>query len=239
MFKNLAFLFLFSTFCFLLHAQQQVVFSARDSVKVFCDEYFASKKAPIILLCHDRGCSRGEYAGTVEKIRALGYNCIAFDHRDGDSCNGVVNQTRINALKGTSGSDGESDIEDALFYFNHKYGKKLIVMGSGYAASVILKLAKKDNSKIKALICYSPVESLGSYSLEKELKGLSTLTLIYCSKDEETSVARFTSGLLSRKTFHPTFSEGEKGARVLWPTGASSFEFWNDLQAQLTFLKKI
>ncbi|MES2679629.1 MAG: hypothetical protein V4635_07075 [Bacteroidota bacterium] len=223
-------------------SQKKDYFFSRDSVKICYDEYFSSKKAPVILLCHRQGYSRGEYPEIAKKIKGLGYNCIAFDHRNGDTCNGVANETMRDAKsskKLTTWARAETDIEDATIFFNNKYQKKLIVLGSGHSSSVILKLAKKDNSKIKALICFSPGEYSESYSLEQELKGLNTIALIYASNDEMKAVEQCTSGLLNRRTFHPLFSTGEYGASVLWNSSASSAEFWNDLYAQLGFLKKI
>jgi hypothetical protein len=227
---------------FSLVSQKKDYFFSRDSVKICYEEYLKTKEAPVILLCHQQGYSRGEYTEIAKKINQFGYTCVTFDHRDGDTCNGVINETKLS----TAGSkklnlvaNSETDIEDAVNFFNARYRKKLILLGSGQSSAIILKLAKKDNSKIKALICFSPGEYATNYNLEQDLKGLSTLTLIYASNAEMTAVEKCTSGLINRRTFHPLYSDGQYGASVLWNSSQSAAEFWNDLMTQLTVLKKI
>ena len=112
-------------------------------------------------------------------------------------------------------------------------------MGSSYSAGLILKIAKKDNSKIKALICFSPGEYFENYSLEEGLKDLSTFTFVYGATDELPAIEKCTSGLLNRKTFKPMFNPGQHGASVLWTNCPSSTEFWMDFTNALQLLKKI
>jgi pimeloyl-ACP methyl ester carboxylesterase len=231
--------------CFItceMFSQVTHFFYAPDSVKVTYDEYFASKKAPVILLCHQANYSRGEYVDIAKKINKLGYNCIALDQRSGNTCNNIQNETHLSAKalnKSTSYMDAEVDITEALNFFNTKYQKKIILFGSSYSASLILKIAKKDNSKIKALICFSPGEYFENYLLEQGVKDLSTFTFVYGATEEFPAIEKCTSGLLNRKTFKPMFNPGQHGASVLWPTCPSSTEFWMDLTSALQLLKKI
>ena len=231
--------------CFLtweMFSQVTQFFYTRDSVKVTYDEYFTSKKAPVILLCHQANYSRGEYIEIAKKINKLGYNCLAIDQRSGKTCNNIQNETYLSAKalnKQTSYMDAEVDITEALNFFNAKYQKKIILLGSSYSAGLILKIAKKDNSKIKALICFSPGEYFENYSLEEGLKDLSTFTFVYGATDELPAIEKCTSGLLNRKTFKPMFNPGQHGASVLWTNCPSSTEFWMDFTNALQLLKKI
>ena len=49
--------------------------------------------APLIVLCHQAGGSRGEYREIAPRLNKLGYQCLAIDQRAGGQVKGVVNET--------------------------------------------------------------------------------------------------------------------------------------------------
>ena len=60
------------------HAAQAISFAASDRVQVFADYYSAGSKAkPLILLFHQAGSNRGEYATIAPMLVTLGFNALA------------------------------------------------------------------------------------------------------------------------------------------------------------------
>ena len=47
--------------------------------------------APVLVLFHQAGWSRGEYREIAPKLNELGYICLAIDQRSGKGVNGVAN----------------------------------------------------------------------------------------------------------------------------------------------------
>src|ERR1051326_2881810 len=84
---------LLSFFQFSSQATQKITFPASDGVIVTADLYFISDSLPYMILCHQAGYSRAEYAETAGKFCHLGYNCLAIDQRSGKEVNGVKNET--------------------------------------------------------------------------------------------------------------------------------------------------
>src|SRR5690349_11148739 len=76
------------------HAADVVSFAANDSVQVFADYYSAGSKAkPLILLFHQAGSNRGEYATIGPMLATLGFNALAIDQRSGGNAWGRTNET--------------------------------------------------------------------------------------------------------------------------------------------------
>jgi hypothetical protein len=82
--KNLI-LILLITFSVQIKAQEKVSFKSSDGLEITADKYFTdSESAPLILLFHQAGWSRGEYNESAPKLNKLGFNCIAFAQRSGE-----------------------------------------------------------------------------------------------------------------------------------------------------------
>jgi alpha-beta hydrolase superfamily lysophospholipase len=66
------------------HTTDAISFAASDRVQVLADYYSAGSKAkPLILLFHQAGSNRGEYATIGPRLAALGFNALAIDQRSG------------------------------------------------------------------------------------------------------------------------------------------------------------
>jgi alpha-beta hydrolase superfamily lysophospholipase len=225
----------------LLSAQVKGTFLTSDSVTVTYDEYFVSKKKPCILLCHQATYSRGEYAYTAKVLNKMGYNCVAIDQRSGAEVNGVVNETAKDAeakKKGNGFEDAEIDIKEAIYFFSKKYNQKMIVWGSSYSASLVLKIAAQDNSKIRGLICFSPGNYLKNYKLSDNLSNLNLMTYVYCAQKEIEPVMQVLKNIPNKRTFKPIFSQGTHGSKVLWADSDSAGEYWPDVKNCLKIMVK-
>src|SRR5579863_7793392 len=123
-----------------LFAQEKVTFIASDKLIVTGDLYKVSDTMPYMILCHEQKSSRGEYKETAKKFTKLGYNCIAIDLRNGDAKNGEQNETaNLAVLKHLPSTllDAKMDIEAAITYVHGISNKKVVLVGSGYSASLI------------------------------------------------------------------------------------------------------
>lgn len=231
-----------SLFLSSLSAQQEISFLSMDSaVTITADLYFVKKDAPFILLCHQAGWSKGEYLETAPLLNELGYNCMAINQRSGDSINNVINTTAREAREKklpVGYLNAENDIITAVNYLYKGYGQKIILIGSSYSSSLVLKIAAA-NPNVKAVAAFSPGEyfKVDKDLLKKSIKGLNKPTFITCSKEEikETEIIAKAVDQKSLTFFKPTCA-GEHGSRALWKEKPCHDAYW---KALVGFLKTI
>ncbi|MDF1672231.1 MAG: hypothetical protein P1U41_01915, partial [Vicingaceae bacterium] len=101
-------------------AQKTVSFKAKDGLEITADLYLTKDdKAPIIILFHQAGWSRGEYKEIAPKLNKLGFNCMAVDQRSGGDVNEIDNETFKRAEKKglpTTYVDAIPDLNAAIDY---------------------------------------------------------------------------------------------------------------------------
>jgi dienelactone hydrolase len=151
----------------MLRAQQDVVLTATDGVKVY-GTYYAAEGAdrPIILLFHQAGSNRWEYAPIAPKLVAAGFSCLAIDQRadeDSDAPAGVMwghdNETITHLGKSASHLEALPDLEAALAWARQQDARrKVIIWGSSYSASLVFILAAKHPGEVAGLLSFSPGE---------------------------------------------------------------------------------
>ena len=209
---------------------RKINFPSTDGLPITADLYFVNDSLPYMVLCHQAGSSRGEYAETADKFCRLGYNCIAIDARSGNEVNGVINETAQLAAsekKSTQYLDAERDILSAIDYANKQNGKKIVLVGSSYSASIALKLAAT-NPKIGAVIAFSPGNYFGStFQLKDVMNKLSVPAFVTSSKDESSQINILMSDVKLNivKQFIPT-SQGKHGSSCLWKNSPGYNEYW-------------
>lgn len=140
-------------------AQSDISFETEDGVTIYGYEYLHSDKdAPVILLFHQGGGNAlAEYSSIIPKLLEAGFSAVAVDQRVGGSYLGGENKT----AKAVEFKDGYChaypDLVATLNYAQGKYpGKKFIVWGSSYSASLATKLASEYPDKISGLLSFSP-----------------------------------------------------------------------------------
>jgi dienelactone hydrolase len=219
---------------------EKITFPSSDAVIITADLYFVGDTFPYMILCHQAGYSRGEYAETAIKFCHLGYNCLAIDARSGNEVNGVKNETAADAVlkkKPTAYLDAEKDIIAAIDHAYAKSGKKVFLVGSSYSASLVLKIATTNN-KVKAIMAFSPGEYFGTkLKLKDSIAGLAVPVFVTSSKDEAPGVSTLISDIRSKvKTqFVPT-SNGKHGSSCLWKDAPGYQEYWF---AIMMFMKQV
>jgi dienelactone hydrolase len=214
-----------------LSAQKTITFPSDDGLTITADLYLGQDTTlPFILLCHQAGYSRGEYNETAKKFMRLGYNCLAIDLRSGGEVNGVKNMTFDEATKkrkGTGYMDAEQDISAAVDYLYERSKKKVVLVGSSYSASLVLKVAV-NNFKVSSVIAFSPGEYFGKkVSIKDAITSLDKPVLVLCAAKERDEVNALMQDVKSsRKNIFSPSENGEHGSTALWKTNPNYHDYW-------------
>lgn len=234
--KNLSIYFLCLLFLsfFEAKAQRTEIIPMGTGLTVTWDNYQKTDRLPVIIFCHQAGWSRGEYREIAPKVSAWGFTCMAVDLRSGGEVNGVVNETAARAKKQglpTSYLDTEPDIIKAIDFFHVNYGRPVILWGSSYSASMVLKIGAADE-RVKAVVAFSPGEYFGDkLNLKEAIKGITKPVFVTSSKKESTELAALISDIKGPNTIHFIPSgEGEHGSRALWEEKADHQEYWDAIK---------
>jgi dienelactone hydrolase len=220
---------------------QTVTFDAADGVTVTADVYMAHPQtAPFIVLFHQARYSRGEYVKIAPKLNALGFNAMAIDQRSGYETGGIKNETAQSAKnlkKSVQYLDALPDMEAAVSYARKNYAKgKLLIWGSSYSASLVLKMAGDKPSIVDGVLAFSPGEDFGSADLVKKsaqnIRIPVFITSARSEKNDWSSIYETIPGQ-SKKTFLPAVYEGFHGSSALF-IGNTSDEYWQAVEAFLS-----
>lgn len=144
---------------------------AADGVTVFGLQYRAAQPKALILLFHQAGSSKGEYATIAPRLVAAGYSALAIDQRSGGDLYGP-NETAAHAppKPGQSQDAGypaaEADLKAALDW-GVQQKLPVILWGSSYSAALVFDVAAQNPGKVKALLAFSP----GEYMPDKHFVG--------------------------------------------------------------------
>jgi len=210
----------------------KVEFAATDGLLINGDLYEVDKNAQIILLSHQAGYNRIEYADIAPKLNEMGYNCLAVDLRSGGTFAEKSNITQARAIdKGLQPEmiDAQQDIAAAVSYLNNKYKKKVIVWGSSFSSSLAL-LEGLDNPNIKAIVAFSPGDYFDNAapSLSTVFSNIKIPYLVTSSKQEAATLSALIGNSKSTKhqsQFIPE-SNGFHGSRALWEGQEGAEEYW-------------
>jgi dienelactone hydrolase len=224
-----------------LHAQETISFPSRDGLEITADNYVTNDTLPYIILCHQAGFSRGEYKNTASRFQKFGYNCLAIDTRFGKEANGIKNATAALAkAQGINATnlDAEQDILAAIDYIYAKTNKKVILLGSSYSASLVLRIAATNN-KVKAVLAFSPGEYFGDkLNLKESIKMLDKPVFVTSSKAEAPDVSTLIKDIKSKnKTQFIPVNPGDHGSKALWKEINPDYnEYW---MAILMFMRGV
>ena len=208
-----------------------VAFRSDDTLLVSADLYpVKEKRAPVVVLVHQSGASRGEYRQIAPRLKQMGFNALAIDSRWGrrDRWNGVWNETakrygteaivtsgdraRIQAI------DREKDLRAAVRWLRQEgYSGPLILWGSSITANGVLKVAALGEERVNGLLAFSP----GEYNpdnkteMQAQVKNLRLPLLIACGEDEDQLCGEiFRSVPEGRKRYYHA-TRGRHGSSIL------------------------
>ena len=234
--------FILSLSCLLTFAQETIEYPSKDGLLITADLYEASNSDTFILLFHQAGWSRGEYKETAPKLNALGYTCLAVDQRSGGEVNDITNETNKRAQKAgkkTAYIDAFQDIEATVSYVKKTYNpKKIIIWGSSYSSSLVLKYAGDYPNSVQAVVSFSPGEYFENKSfITSSAKSIQIPTFITSGKNEVKSWAHMYNVIPAKaKQSYIPKTKGNHGSRALWNTFDDSKGYWDAVQK---FLKNI
>lgn len=228
---------------------QVITFPSADNLLLSADSYapHTSNTAPVIVLFHQAGSSRGEYDDIAPRLNRLGFNCLAVDLRSGEFSRGKENETAIRASKaGLPGryTDALPDIIAALQFAQKRYpDSKVIAWGSSYSASLALKVSGDQPELADAVLAFSPGEYFSHLGQSKTwirdaARNIKVPVFITSSKDEVDSWQAIYDAIPSstRVSFVPA-TPGRHGSRALWEKYEDSPAYWDAVTAFLARLK--
>jgi dienelactone hydrolase len=146
-------------------AAEPVTLKASDGVVVHGLFYKASQPKALILLFHQAGSSKDEYATIAPRLVQAGYSALAIDQRSGDGMYGT-NETAAELDHKADYLEARPDLQAALDWAQ-KQSLPIILWGSSYSSALIFPLAVGDPQGIKALLAFSP----GEYFDDKHMIG--------------------------------------------------------------------
>ena len=225
-----------------------VEFASLDGLPITADLYTPHPPtAPLVLLFHQAGWSRGEYCEIAPILTTLGFNAMAIDQRAGGKVNDVPNRTAIRAQKkGKRNQFGDAyqDMKAALLHAAKNFQpKKLYLWGSSYSASLVFLLAADHPKLVSAVVAFSPNQNFhkknGGANLLTVAKKVQVPVFVTSAKKERPMWQSLFSAIPGRPkiSFIPE-SQGKHGSRALWTTSDGHDEYWNALRGFLSLIPK-
>ncbi len=222
-------------------ALETVTFPSADGLTVTADLYLAhGPGAPFILLFHQADYSRGEYREIAPRLNALGFNALAVDQRSGRSAQMVTNETAARARaarKPQSYIDALPDLRAAVAWVRSQpFGKgKLLLWGSSYSASLVLKLAGDEPGICAAVLAFSPGEYFSPGDLIRTSAANIRVPVFVTSDPYEKGdwEGIFQAIPSAAKTSFLPESGGRHGSSTLWSGTSGNEAYWKAVESFL------
>jgi alpha-beta hydrolase superfamily lysophospholipase len=131
---------------------------AADGVAISAAHGVAAEPRALILLFHQAGSGKGEYATIAPRLNAAGYETLAVDQRSGGDMFGR-NETVARLGRPASYAEAERDLE-AAFAWARTRRLPIMVWGSSYSAALVFRVAARHPGEVKAVLAFSPGEYL-------------------------------------------------------------------------------
>jgi len=225
---------------------EKITFPSIDGIRITAEYYnIHPDTVPIILLFHQAGWSRGEYIEIAPRLNRIGYNCLAVDLRSGNTVNNIQNETFLEAkrmMKETNYLAAEIDMKATIEFVRKTYPGEVILWGSSYSASLVIKIAVETDVPIKAIIAFSPGEYFRSFGkpadfIKSYATRLNVPSFIACSEMEGKTVKPIYDSIINgNKVFCLPKSSGHHGSSALWNIHFDSKFYWNKVEDFLSHL---
>ena len=219
---------------------ETIAYPSEDGLKITADLYGAQLKpgAPLIVAFHQAGSSRGEYRTIAPKLLAMGYRVLAPDQRSGRAYDGVSNETAARAKaagKPTRYRNAMQDLVASIAYAKKLDPQaKIILWGSSYSASLVLKLAARPGLAA-AVLSFSPGEYFGGSWVADTAGRIKIPTFITSARGEAYRWKGIFNNIGTRQKtgFIPPVA-GRHGSSALHPSqGAEAIPYWRAVKAFL------
>jgi alpha-beta hydrolase superfamily lysophospholipase len=137
---------------------QSLTLQAADRVSISALSYEARSPKAVVLLFHQAGSSKAEYATIAPRLAASGYSSLAIDQRSGGTLFGP-NETVARLSTSASYAAAKADLVAALDWATQRH-LPVILWGSSYSAALIFEVAADHAGQVNALLAFSPGEYL-------------------------------------------------------------------------------
>lgn len=223
---------------------ETITFPSKDGLIVTADVYRAyPDTVPLIILFHQAGSGRGEYLEIAPRLNKLGFNAMAVDLRSGSGGNGLSNETAAKARaarKSTVYQAALPDMEAAIAYAKaHLARGKIILWGSSYSASLVLKIAGDNVKACDAVLAFSPGEYFGqSAFIQTSAKNITVPVFVSSAREEGEDWRAIFEAIPARgkRSFLPK-AAGLHGSSALWPSAPANAEYWAAVEPFLNELR--
>ncbi|OYY72654.1 alpha/beta hydrolase [Sphingomonas sp. 28-63-12] len=168
-------------------ADVPISLKAADGVTVYGTLYAAAHPKAVILLFHQAGSGKGEYATIAPRLVALGYSALAIDQRSGGDLFGP-NQTAAAVIGQASYLDAKADLQAALDWAKPQ-GKPVLLWGSSYSSALVFLVAAENPGAVAALLSFSPGEYLGQPDLVSRNAAKLTIPVFVTSAKDAGEIA--------------------------------------------------
>lgn len=219
-------------------APKAMTLRAGDGLTVFARRYDAKKPKALILLFHQAGSSKDEYATIAPRLATAGYSSLAVDARVGGKLFGV-NETAA-VMETTDYIEAQKDMQAALTWAESQ-NLPIILWGSSYSASLVFALAKVNPDKVGAILAFSPGEYFDDKQLVQQAAGAATVPVFITSAstaDEIAAAGKIAAAVPGGRAQHYVPKIGVHGSSTLIaakdPEGAE-----DNWRAVMAFLKKV
>jgi len=135
---------------------EPVTLKASDGVTVYGRWYKAANPKALILLFHQAGSSKDEYATIAPRLAQAGYSALAIDQRSGDGLYGK-NETADALGRKADYLEARPDLQAALDWARTQK-LPIVLWGSSYSAALVFPLAAEHPDGIVAVLSFSPGE---------------------------------------------------------------------------------
>jgi alpha-beta hydrolase superfamily lysophospholipase len=220
---------------------EPLTLQAHDGVSISALLYEARQPKGIILLFHQAGSSKAEYATIAPRLAATGFTALAIDQRSGGSLYGP-NNTVPRLGRPATYEDAKADLEAALDWAVPRL-LPIILWGSSYSAALVFEVTAEHTNQVSAILAFSPGEYLDTSGAVARAAGRVQVP-IYVTSSSDADEIQAGRAILSaaparvKTQFVPKF--GVHGSSTLIearnPKGAA--ENWKHVLAFLSELSK-
>jgi dienelactone hydrolase len=144
---------------------EPITLKAADGVVIHGVYYKAAHPKALILLFHQAGSGKGEYASIAPRLVSAGYSAMAIDQRSGGELFGT-NETVAVLPKSAGYLQAKPDLEAALAW-GQAQKLPIAIWGSSYSSSLVFVIAAEHPDTVKAVLAFSP----GEYFDDKTMIG--------------------------------------------------------------------
>ncbi len=196
-------------------AATPVTLAAKDGVKLFARYYEAPNPKAIILLFHQAGSNKAEYATIAPRLVAAGYSALALDQRSGGRRFGAANETVGAAKRNYTYLEAKPDLEAALAWAQEKR-LPIVIWGSSYSAALVYVVAAENQDKVSAALAFSGGDFLGGGRVSKAAKAITIPFFATSARSEAPSMQPILARAPSKqKIFFVPKTEGVHGSSTL------------------------